>query len=343
MAAHNLPHVKTVRAGGRSYLYFNTGQKADGKPIYKRLPDMSAPNFWAVYAAYNAGRTRRQTVEYTVTAMAEAYQRSDRFQARAEGTQRLYTLALLTITELLGKMHPDQVQPKHVDAILDGEPWGPAKRNTFLAVLGALYQFGRRKRLTTAHPTKDAERYKTGEHQAWPEDILEAALACEDDLIRLAVNLFYYSGQRIGDVCKMRWNDIRKGRLHIVQQKTGKALEIKIAQPLADELDATPRRGITILTQPDGKPVAPQWLRIRLSAWTLAKGVKTVPHGLRKNAVNALLEAGCTVAEVAAITGQTYRMVEYYAAQINQRGMGDAAILKLEHSANRKITGKKHG
>jgi len=55
-----------------------------------------------------------------------------------------------------------------------------------------------------------------------------------------------------------------------------------------------------------------------------------VPHGLRKNAVNALLEAGCTVAEVAAITGQTYGVVEHYAARVNRRHLGKAAIVKLE-------------
>lgn len=50
-----------------------------------------------------------------------------------------------------------------------------------------------------------------------------------------------------------------------------------------------------------------------------ALGIKTVPHGLRKNAVNALLEAGCTIAEVSAITGQTHQVVEHYAAKFPAR------------------------
>lgn len=58
--------------------------------------------------------------------------------------------------------------------------------------------------------------------------------------------------------------------------------------------------------------------------------VKAVPHGLRKNAVIALLEAGCTVAEVAAITGQSYAVVEHYAARVNTERLGSAAILKLD-------------
>lgn len=50
----------------------------------------------------------------------------------------------------------------------------------------------------------------------------------------------------------------------------------------------------------------------------------------RKNAVIALLEAGCTIAEVAAITGQTHHVVEHYAAQVNRRRLGKSAILKFE-------------
>lgn len=61
-----------------------------------------------------------------------------------------------------------------------------------------------------------------------------------------------------------------------------------------------------------------------------------VPHGLRKNAVNSLLLAGCSIAEVAAITGQTYQIVEHYAAQINRRKLAGGAIVKFDKSRTRK-------
>lgn len=52
-------------------------------------------------------------------------------------------------------------------------------------------------------------------------------------------------------------------------------------------------------------------------------------HGLRKKAANRLLVAGCTTAQVAAVTGQTLQMVEHYAAQVNQARLADEAIRKL--------------
>ena len=53
-------------------------------------------------------------------------------------------------------------------------------------------------------------------------------------------------------------------------------------------------------------------------------------HGLRKSAVVFLLEAGCTDAEVSAITGQSRQMVEHYAKQVNQKKLAAAAVLKWE-------------
>ena len=56
-------------------------------------------------------------------------------------------------------------------------------------------------------------------------------------------------------------------------------------------------------------------------------------HGLRKSAVVTLLEAGCTDAEVAAITGQSRQMVEHYSRQVNQRKLAASAILKWENAS----------
>ena len=60
-------------------------------------------------------------------------------------------------------------------------------------------------------------------------------------------------------------------------------------------------------------------------------------HGLRKSAVVFLLEAGCTDAEVSAITGQSRQMVEHYAKQVNQKKLAAAAVLKWEGAGERDV------
>ena len=79
-----------------------------------------------------------------------------------------------------------------------------------------------------------------------------------------------------------------------------------------------------------GKPLQPDTLRLRIQE---AVGSQYVPHGLRKNAVNALLECGCTSAETASITGQTLQIVEHYAKRVNNRKLAKKAMQKWGDSA----------
>jgi len=59
-----------------------------------------------------------------------------------------------------------------------------------------------------------------------------------------------------------------------------------------------------------------------------------VPSSELKSAVVFLLEAGCSDAEVSAVTGQSRPMVEHYARQVNQKKLAASAILKWEAAAD---------
>ena len=329
----NLEHVKYVRSKGKLYAYFNTGQKANGKPIYARLPDPSAPGFYDSYAAYKAGRTKRAQIKYTISDLARDYERSVKFSALAAKSQKLYALTINRIVATLGDFPIDDLHRSDVQAVLDNEPLGIGARRIFLAVLGTLYTWANYQGKTDLQPTKGIEKIKGGTHEPWPESVLEAALEAKDDRIRLAVHLLYFTGQRISDVVAMRWTDIKKGILYVTPQKTkrhGVSLTIPICADLQAELDRTPKRGLTILTSQNGSAITAQSVRKELQAFTARLGHSTVPHGLRKNAVITLLEAGCTPSEVAAITGQTLQMVAHYAAKVSQKRLATAAIFKLE-------------
>jgi integrase len=164
--------------------------------------------------------------------------------------------------------------------------------------------------------------------------VLNAALASKNARVRLATHLLYYTAQRIGDVVKLRWSDIRDGALHVQQQKTRKALRIPLHTALAAELEKTPRSSLTILSGLDGGPVGDQPIRAALKEHCAGFGLNLVPHGLRKNAVIALLEAGCSIAETASISGQTFQVVEYYAKLRDQGKLASAAVLKWQRNAS---------
>lgn len=337
---HKYPkHIKRVTAKGKVYFYFDTGLTAPDKngkdqKVYVRLPDVRAPNFGDRLAAAQAARTKREAAQMmmTVKRMADLYQESREWRALATNTQDLYAIYLSDVVRYLGDAPAHDVIPSDVERMLDLMGDRPGAANAAKRVLGALFAWGRKRSHVgqAARPTEGVKPIKAGEHLPWPDNVLEDALNGKDKRLRLATHLLLYTGQRIGDVMAMRWSDIKDGIIHVRQQKTGKELSIPLHTALADELARTPRKGMTIITNRLGQPMTDQTIRRYVKAHGRKYGLDIVPHGLRKNAVIALLEAGCSVAETAAITGQTYGMVERYARKINQARMAGAAILKWQ-------------
>lgn len=335
MKLPKVKYVKFTRARGKLYAYFNTGRKVAGKIVFNPLPPYHSVGFWDSYAAMLGARTKRAKVVLDVAALADQYERSDEFKRLSEGTKRLYLFTLKRVTKLMGDAPIDDLQKSDIREALTVIP-GAASRNIFVAVIAILYKWARGRDLTDAKPTDGIAKAKTGEHDPWPEELLNAALAADNDLVRLATCLLYNSGQRLGDAVKLRWSDIRGGKIVLTQQKTGKPLLVPISAQLEAELARSPRNGLTIIASATGRPLSSETVRRELKAFASGLGFKIVPHGLRKNAVNSLLLAGCTVPEVQAITGQSAEMVAHYAKKIDQVGMGEAAIIKLD--ARRKIT-----
>ena len=142
-----------------------------------------------------------------------------------------------------------------------------------------------------------------------------------------------YTGQRRGDVIKMRRDQISDGMIEVVTSKTASRVYIPIHVELANELSTPlPVESIYLIVGHGGKPMTPDYLSHGLQKECRRIGIEPNPplHGLRKNAVMALIEAGCERREVQAITGQSMEMIEHYAREYDRRGHARAAILKWE-------------
>lgn len=321
-------YVRVKKAKGKTYYYFDTGAKNDvGRPILRRLPDIRSLEFGPALVAAQNGRKRRGQVRdvLTVARLIELYEKSPECRGLAASTRSNYALYMGQIARRLGHAPAADLEPSDVREIRDGMADRPGAANQWIAALGALYKWGRQRGYVSNEPTKDIVRFKKTPHEEWPVWLVERAL--EDSEVRLPVALLYFTAQRIGDVCRMRWNDIRDGVLSVRQEKTGKSLLIPLHGELTAILGDQPKEAITILSN-GGKPFTPGALRHRLQGWVERQGVKAVPHGLRKNAINALLECGCSIAEAAAISGQTFAMVEHYARGRDQAKLASAAILR---------------
>lgn len=332
-----LRHIHHKTAKGRRYTYFDTGLRDErGRKIFKRMPSERDPAFPRAYNIACDQREKRKTEQpiRTFDGLLKLFEKSQEFKAFAANTQRSYSHYLSVASSLLrdgeGKsVSACAIEPCDIatlrDTLADGKGANQAVRS-----VRALFKWAKKpaRKYVGSNPAEEIELLGEGEHEPWPHWLLEDALA--DEKTRAAVALLYFTGQRIGDVAKMLWTDIRGNAIEVRQEKTDTALSVPIHAELAAVLAELPKRGFTILTNEAGKQRTAGAIRQMLQTWAAARGAKIVPHGLRKNAVNALLEAGCSSAEVSAITGQSLKTVEHYAKKRDRAVLGKAAILKFE-------------
>ena len=111
-----------------------------------------------------------------------------------------------------------------------------------------------------------------------------------------------------GDIRKLTWAAYDSKVIKIRQRKTGAYVPVPVSDELKAELDAAPHRSPLIAVNSDGRPWTESGLQ---SAWrmaTLRSGiVDRTFHDLRGTAVVRLARAGCTEAEIYAIS----RTLEY--------------------------------
>lgn len=333
-----LPYVHHKRAKGRSYWYFSTGATKNGRPILKRLPAPSDPEFPRAYQAARAGRTRRTSVqdERNFDWLCRTYEKSPEFRSLAENSKRNYLRHLgyanHAFSNAYGRSWPlSIIRPIHILELRDKFADQPGKASSIVRAVKALFAWASKpaRGYMATNLAEGIDTFDSTPHEQWPEWLLEEGL--NDPAVRLPIALLYFTGQRIGDVVKMGRHSIAGGIVSVTQQKTGKSLRIAVHSRLAQIIEAD-APDLLFLVNEKGKPLSAAAVRQRLQAWAKGKGVHVVPHGLRRNAVSALLEAGCSTAEVEAITGQSLKMIEHYAAQRDREHLSRAAILKFERA-----------
>lgn len=332
-------YVHKKVAKGKTYYYFDTGERTEnGARILKRLPDIRAHGFAAAYQAAKAMRTRHgsDNAPKSFDWLVKLFERSTEFRQLAPKSQASYSRHLGYANENFRNKHGRSaplalLTAEHVISLRDKFGETPGKANATIRSIGALYHWAKKpgRRYVRENIASEVELLEGGEHKAWPQELINMAL--DDPAIRLPVAMLYFLGQRIGDTAKLGRSNLANGVISLTQQKTGLSLKIPVHSTLAKIIEEdVPKDQLMFLLAEKGTPVTESGLRQRIQKWASGRGYKIVPHGLRRNAVNALLGAGCSTAEVSAITGQSLQMIEHYAKERDRDDLGRSAILKFE-------------
>jgi enterobacteria phage integrase len=335
MAVIRIPYVNAYTdRHGNVRRYF---RKRGHKPV----PLPGAPGSVQFMAAYQdalgetAPRTARQGPG-SVSALICDYLKSPAFANLKPESRRVYRIVLDRFGAKHGhRMVHDMPRTKVVSYIGDVGATAPGMANLTLSVLRKLLAHAVRAGYRTDNPVSEIDRYKGGAHHTWSEAEL-AAFEAKWPLgtrERLAYALLLYTGQRAGDVAKMRRADVSEGAIAVVQEKTGTALSIPIQPELATAMKAGPSNGLNLIGGPDGRPIKRPALSHLMKRAAAAAGLppECVAHGLRKAQMRRLAEAGASAKQIASISGhKTLREVERYTAAADQKHLSRGAISKLK-------------
>ncbi len=329
-------YVFRTRARGRDYYYYQPFRGTDqAQPRVRINAQPHEPEFWQQIRELTGIREQKPRFG-TFSSLITAYKNGPEYAILKPRTKKEYDRHLATIEKAWGPVLVRGLKARSIMKLRDLYADTPTKANHILEVLSAIITWGIPRDYSDTNPCRDIPKFKRGAGYApWNWDAIEHFRQNAAPAMWQAAALALYTGQRCGDVLKMKWRDVDRGEIAVTQAKTGKQVWIPVHRDLADLLAAIDRRSIFILTNSKGVP----WSGGFQSSWNkqMKKPVmqalrdqRLVFHGLRKSAVVFLLEAGCTDAQVSAITGQTRQMVEHYSLMVNQRRLAREAILKWE-------------
>lgn len=362
-----LPRINTVRkrlASGevKVYLYHRgTGVQ---------LPPREDPGHVAAWMAQEA----MQPVEVgNVNELIRAFLLSRQFtQDRAASTQKEYKRMLTELEAWFGKMPIKALaSPKVKGVFLDYQDEigrdRPREADNRLSVLSAVFTYAERRGKIAVNPLKGFERIYSSDRSEiiWTEaDIARFMTGAAVELQR-AMILGIHTGQRYGDLIRLRWSDYDGEKISLVQSKGKRRVIVSCSATLRAMLDATPRQCPYILARTDGRPwftekddkaLSKAWGARMEAAGFYPKAFAELTkdekkgylhfHDMRGTAVTLLSAAGNSIPLICSITGHTLqsatRILEKYLARTE--AMSKAAILAFENSpatafANRLQTG----
>jgi integrase len=305
--------------------------------------------YWDAYRAaladFIAGREpgRRseigaeRTKPGTVAAAFIAYTGSAAFKnGLTESTQQVYRNILSRWRDQWGDRRLGQLQPRHVVEWVDERADTPAAARNFLKALRHMLRYCISIELIETDPSAEVKTpaLKSAGIYTWSDDEIEQYRAHHPpgSNARLALELLIGTAQRRSDVVRMGRQHLRGGdMIHVRQQKTGWEGDIPIDAELAAALTAVPADNLTFLTTSFGAPYTAAGFGNAFREWCdeakLPKHCSS--HGLRKAACRRLAEAGCTVHEIAAISGHvSLAEVQRYTKAVDQARLARAARAK---------------
>jgi hypothetical protein len=319
------------------------------------LPDpKNVEEFWhAVDKAESIGNALSAGIRRTFTALIVEFRESAAYQLKfdgagkerpgiAESTQEQYDRNLDIIEEAWGNDPVAALESFEIQKVLDKAfRETPAAGRVFRSTLSRLVRGASRGGIARTILLITLKRATAGvPYSPWPPEAFDLFFKQVRVDLHLSVYSGLFTGQRKVDVLKMLRPLAAATEMPVVAQKTSDRVPVQIHSEYRSIIDAAPvdsdSPNVALHLRADGAAWSYEGFK---TAWgrkldepemALFREKRWVFHGLRKNAVNMLLEVGCSEEQVAAIVGMSAAMVHHYSKEVSKFRLARSAMKMLE-------------
>jgi len=315
-------HRRLVNGEIRTHWYaWRGGPRLTGNP--------GSPEFIQSYTEAHAARIK--PAEGRVASLISEFKTSSEHMRLSDATRRAYASYLKMIEAEFGDMPIEALCDPRVrgefKAWRDRMADKPRKADYAWTTLARVLSVAKDRGRIPVNPCERGGRLYEADRtdRLWTESDLARLLAVASPEMELSVLLALGTGQRQGDLLRLRWSDYDGKHIRLRQSKTGQAVIVRIGGLLKLRLDAAQRRGPIMLTNTRGRPWTSDGFRTSWAKLCQRAGIENLTfHDLRGSAVTRLALAGATPQEIAGVTGHSLADVSTI---LDRHYLGDRAAL----------------
>ncbi|MCP8884505.1 tyrosine-type recombinase/integrase [Devosia sp. XJ19-1] len=341
MVRANLKGINTVKKRRKDgsvkihYYHRATKRPLRGSP--------GSPEFLNDYATAEQSQVTQRTG--TLSGLIRDFTLSPEFGKRAESTQKEYRRMLAKVETKFGTMPLAALEDKRVRG--DFMDWrdevatesGAREADNRISVLSALLSWAvDRTRIGQHHARGIARLHKSDRaDKIWLPEHIETFMKVAPIEMQRALILALHTGQRQGDLLKLAWTNYDGQRISLRQNKGTRRVYVACTPTLKRMLDGINRSAAVILTTKTSLPWTKRYFSEHWKAACQAAGIADLHfHDLRGTAVTMLAEAGCSVPEIAAITGHSLKSVDTILEKYLSRTehLAKSAMTKFENASS---------
>ncbi len=328
---------KRLRDGSvvRYYYHRTTGRRLTGTP--------GSAEFLLDYAAAEKLTTEKHAG--TLNGLIRDFAASPEFGKLRQSTQKEYRRMLTKLEMKFGSMPLAVLEDKRVrgdfmhwrDEVLAES--GAREADNRISVLSALLSWAvNRTRIGQNHASGIPRLYKADRSdKLWLPEHIEAFMRVASVEMQRALILALHTGQRQGDLRKLAWTNYDGVGISIRQSKGGRVVYVPCTPVLKNMLDNMERSATVILATKTGRAWQKRYFAEQWDMASKAAGITDLHfHDIRGTSVTMLAEAGCSVPEIASITGHSLRSVhtilEKYMSRT--RTLAKSAMTKFENASS---------